>query len=409
MRILLICPFFPPENKISAVRIAKFAQHWSAAGHDVRVLTRVGGDEGLTVPTHDNLTVVRVTDPLARPVSAVQSHKPTKLGFVYKVLAFGYGKALGLIWPDYHGPWARRAAREVARWDWRPDVVVASVGPFSTLRLGSQLAERFKTKFVVDYRDLLSLSTYYPHGRIRKWIDGRVERSIAAKADLLATVSAPLAKDLAEAYGRPTVVVTNGYDPADFESLEYSPGSKTLRIAHCGSVIWRRRDPRPFLRGVARLVEQHPDVSVSVDFYGPPSVDVTAAVEELNLSGSVNQHGKTSHQESLRIQAAADVLLLLLWDNPGEAGVLSGKVFEYLGARRPILMTGYTGGAAADLIRETGAGLVTNDPDAIATYLADRADEKVRTGRVEEPELSKVEQYTRDAQSGLFLQQIEGL
>ena len=57
----------------------------------------------------------------------------------------------------------------------------------------------------------------------------------------------------------------------------------------------------------------------------------------------------------------ADVLLLMIAPGPGSAGVLTGKIFEYLAARRPILAL-TPPSAAADLIRASRAGVVI-DPD----------------------------------------------
>lgn len=407
MRILLICPFFPPENKIAAVRIAKLAAFWSSAGHEVRVLTRDGSDDGLQVPTHPALSVHRVADPMMKSVAGIQSLKPTRPRWWHRPASIAYAVAMKFVWPDIYGRWAINAYRHVKSWDWRPDAVVASVGPFSTLLLGSRLAARFGAKFVVDYRDLLSIGTYYPYGGIRRTIDAAVERRHVAGASLLTTVSAPLADDLMDAYGIRTEVVTNGYDPDDFAGLRYEPSSETLRIAYCGWVIPKRRDPRPFLGGVAALLRDHPETKVSVDFYGPHSAEVADAVAALGLDGVVTQHGKVSHTDSLRIQSNADVLLLLLWNDPGEKGVLSGKVFEYIGADRPVIMTGLEDSAAGDLIRDNRLGIVSNDSATIAAALRRMAEEKRTTGRVEAPARSDLEGFTRDAQSRVFLDALE--
>ncbi|GAA1594841.1 glycosyltransferase [Leucobacter chromiireducens] len=407
MRILLICPFFPPENKIASVRIAKFAEYWSAAGHEVRVLTRTADGTDLAVPEHPNLSVHRVADPFAKSASGIQKLKPAKPNRFQQLLGVAYGKALSFVWPDIYARWSRAARKEAQSWVWQPDAVVASVGPFSTLMLGSQLAKHFSAKLLVDYRDLLTLSTYYPHGAIRRRIDGSVERRVAAQAAALATVSAPLADELAETYNRPSVVVTNGYDPADFTENHYAPDSPTLRITYCGWVIPNRRDPRPFLSGVAQLLRERDDVSIAVDFYGPPSGEVSRITEELGLDAVVTQHGRVNHAESLRLQSASDVLLLLLWNDPGELGVLSGKIFEYIGAGRPILMTGLEDGAAGKLISENELGLVSNDSAAIARYLGTLADEKRETGRVAGPALKDPSEFSRDTQSQRLLDAIE--
>lgn len=409
MRILLICPFFPPENKIAAVRISKLGSYWAANGHEVRVLTRAGADDGLAVPSIPGLTIHRVADPMMKAIAGVQNLKPEKLRFWHRAGAFAYGEAVKLIWPDIYGRWARAARKHATDWDWRPDVVVTSVGPFSALILGSKLAKHFGAKLAVDYRDLLSIGSYYPYGALRRGVDSAVERRHVSKASLLATVSSPLARELEESYGVRTIVVTNGYDPQDFAHLRYQPLSPELRIAYCGWVIPKRRDPLPFLTGVADLLERYPDTRVSVDFYGPHSGEVAAAIESLGLDRHVTQHGKVTHAESLQIQANSDALLLLLWNDPGERGVLSGKVFEYIGAARPIFMTGLEDSAAGDLIRENGLGTVSNDPQVIADALYALAEQKRQTGRVDAPASPDLERFTRDAQSRNFLDALEEL
>ena len=68
------------------------------------------------------------------------------------------------------------------------------------------------------------------------------------------------------------------------------------------------------------------------------------------------------------------MLLLLIPEAGGRGkGVLSGKVFEYLAAERPILALVPPDGAAAELIRESGAGVVVapEDVDGIASALRD--------------------------------------
>ena len=75
------------------------------------------------------------------------------------------------------------------------------------------------------------------------------------------------------------------------------------------------------------------------------------------------------YQRVGNLAGAADALLLLTWDHPEERGVLPGKVFEYLGAGRPVLAMGCTAGVVHDLIASRGLGLSSNDPAEIAAQL----------------------------------------
>ena len=69
-------------------------------------------------------------------------------------------------------------------------------------------------------------------------------------------------------------------------------------------------------------------------------------------------------RSSLALQRDSEVLLLLIPEAQGRGrGVLSGKVFEYLAAGRPVLAAVPPDGAAADLIRAVGAGPVVAPDD----------------------------------------------
>jgi glycosyltransferase involved in cell wall biosynthesis len=76
-------------------------------------------------------------------------------------------------------------------------------------------------------------------------------------------------------------------------------------------------------------------------------------------------------RESLRLQRDSEALLLLIPEAGGRGrGVLSGKVFEYLAAERPVLAVVPEDGAAAGLLRDTGAGLVAGPEDVPAIRAA---------------------------------------
>ena len=61
--------------------------------------------------------------------------------------------------------------------------------------------------------------------------------------------------------------------------------------------------------------------------------------------------------------------MLLTWDNPKEKGVLTGKLFEYIGSSKPILLIGAIKDEAAKLILDNGLGLVSNSPSEIIRFL----------------------------------------
>jgi hypothetical protein len=69
-------------------------------------------------------------------------------------------------------------------------------------------------------------------------------------------------------------------------------------------------------------------------------------------------------------------------------GTIAGKIFDYFGARRPILGIALEDSIAAQIVHERRAGLVTNDPAKIAKQVAAWIAQKKRGGVAPLPESS---------------------
>jgi glycosyltransferase involved in cell wall biosynthesis len=160
-------------------------------------------------------------------------------------------------------------------------------------------------------------------------------------------------------------IVANGCDFDDFAGLEYTP-AKRFRITHTGS-FFGRRDPRPFLQAF-----HDADLDAVARFVGDFRSSDREWAESLGLGDRLEHVDYLPRAESLRLQRDSEALLLLVPDAGGRGtGVLSGKVFEYIAAGRPILAVVPPDGAAAELIRETGSGVVAapDDVDGIKSAL----------------------------------------
>ena len=164
------------------------------------------------------------------------------------------------------------------------------------------------------------------------------------------------------------MTISNGCDFDDFAGLDYTPASR-FRITHAGS-FFGKRDPRPFLTGARRVAASTSQARFLGDFR---SSDREWA-DERGLGDRLELIPYAPRQAALELQRDSEALLLLIPDAGGRGkGVLSGKVFEYLAAERPILAAVPPDGAAADLIRETGAGVIAppDDVEALKNALAE--------------------------------------
>jgi glycosyltransferase involved in cell wall biosynthesis len=161
------------------------------------------------------------------------------------------------------------------------------------------------------------------------------------------------------------LTIANGADFDDFAGLELR-SSPRFRITHTGS-FFGRRDPRPFLTALAES-----GLDVVARFVGDFRPADREWAEGLELGDRLELVPYVTRRRSLELQRDSEALLLLIPEAGGRGrGVLSGKVFEYIAAGRPILASVPPNGAAAELIRETGAGVVAppDDPAAIGEAL----------------------------------------
>src|SRR5262249_52088919 len=190
--------------------------------------------------------------------------------------------------------------------------------------------------------------------RLKETAVGGVTRLVVSQANAIVAASDAIAEEI-RALGPKGKVVTiaNGCDFDDFAGLEHHPDDR-LRITHAGN-FQGKRDPKPFLRALA---ESGLD-DVVVRFAGDFRVADREYAEALGLGDRIELLGYVSRRRSLELQRDSDVLLLLIPEAGGRGlGVMTGKIFEYLAAERPILAAVPPEGAAAQLVRETGAGVV---------------------------------------------------
>ena len=163
------------------------------------------------------------------------------------------------------------------------------------------------------------------------------------------------------------LTIANGSDFDDFDGLAYTPGASGCgsRMPAASSASATRA---PFLQAL-----HDSGLDIVARFLGDFRSSDREWAEGLGLGDRLELIPYAPRATSLALQRDSDALLLLIPDAGGRGkGVLSGKVFEYLAAERPILAAVPPDGAAAELIRETGAGVVAapDDVDALRAALS---------------------------------------
>jgi glycosyltransferase involved in cell wall biosynthesis len=369
LKVLLVTLHFPPGGGGGVHRPLKFATHLPALGIETHVLApdlpgAVPADAELELPTQAWVHRVRYVGPRGgRPAELVAAKEGLARVGTQAAL---FGRRLlvpdeNIAWSTIATPFAIRLARREGI-----DVVITTSPPPSLHLLGAAVKKASGAAWVADLRDPL---TSHPHrrgyeSRLARWKEtavGGVGRLVASQADAIVAASDAIAEEARALEPRgPVVTIANGCDFDDFAGLEHH-SSDRLRITHTGN-FQGKRDPKPFLQALADSGLQ----DVVVRFAGDFRAADREFAESLGLGDRVELLGYVSRRRSLELQRDSEALLLLIPESGGRGkGVLTGKIFEYLAAERPILAVVPTEGAAAALIRDTGAGTVA-PPDDVA-------------------------------------------
>lgn len=365
--------YFPPAGGGGVQRSLKLAQYLPALGVETHVLAPedpkwVHRDTELRIPTQAWIHRVRYVGPRARkPREELAAADGLGRAFVQAQVT-----ARRLLLPDASVTWnltAIPAAIRIVRNE-GVDAVITTSPPGSIHFVGAAVRRATGARWLADLRDPLVANQHRRSDttatRARQATNERLARLVARQADAVSCVSDAIADEVRSLDPRgPVRTIANGCDFDDFAGLEYERGSR-FRITHAGS-FFGQRDPRPFLQALADS-----GLDVEARFVGDFRSADREWAEALGLGDRLELVPYAPHSESLRLQRDSEALLLLVPDAGGRGrGVLSGKVFEYLAAGRPILAVVPPDGAAADLIRETGAGVVVapGDVDGIRAAL----------------------------------------
>jgi glycosyltransferase involved in cell wall biosynthesis len=390
VKLLLVTLYFPPAGGGGVQRPLKFATHLPALGIETHVLAPedpkwVHRDEELVPPTQAWIHRVRYVGPKGR-LPAEELHGRQGLERAARKTALAFRRALV---PDENVSWnltAIPAAIRIARRE-GIDVVVTTSPPTSVHLVGAAVKRATGARWIADLRDSMVAN---PHRRVESRLvrakeatGERVARLVGRYADAVTAVTDPIGEELRGLGARRVETIANGCDFEDFAGLEYRPATR-FRLTHTGS-FFGRRSPRALLEALAAT-----EVDIVARFVGDFRSSDREWAERLGLGDRLELHPYLPRRQVLELQRDSEALLLLIPESGGRGrAVLSAKVFEYLAAQRPILAAVPPGGAAADLVRETRAGVVVapDDVDGLREALV-RLEADWRAGRLNGTQLS---------------------
>lgn len=393
-RVLLITFCYPPSEIIGAVRPAGLAKYlpnygWTPviltprvhqARHDSKVIETGYRDLVASWKTRLGLDGHRsMHEQLGLAVSPRQGS-----GRVY-TRALQLAKYF-LAFPDETKGWVPFAQEAIAKLGSRGpkiDAIISTSPPISAHLVARRAKEVLGCPWVADLRDLWTqnltsrFSLLQPLARI-------LESRTLGQADLLVTVSDQWNERLKSRYAHKSIcTIANGFDPDEFAPRRV-PLTSRFSITYTGMLYEGRRDPSPVLESIHQLIFEGAMSrdQIALRFLGPMEPWLTAVIARYGLQDITECPGLLPRHLALERQQESQILLQLGWGDPRETGQHTGKLFEYLGSRRPILAVGGVPGALTDVLKETGAGVHVQSREELRQYLLSAYQEFQQHGSV---------------------------
>ncbi|MFC2085858.1 glycosyltransferase family 4 protein [Bacteroidota bacterium] len=381
-RVLVIAYYFPPMAYSGVQRVLKFVKYLPQHGWRPTVLTV----DPAGYYQFDETMESEIAG-LGIDVHRVESSDPTRLfGRKHKVEMPGEKRrrvasmiSQSLFIPDNKIGWKRAAVKkgiEILQAG-EYDAIFSSAPPYTAHLIGMELSRRSDVPLVTDFRD--DWVGNPRHFYLTAWHKNRhqlLESEVIKASSAVTVINRPIHDRLIvrnlgpEGYHKVSMI-PQGYDADDFNSSHPGPDPKQLRLTYTG-IFYDVQTPEYFLKALSSLLERRPELRKAfvAEFVGHLPKKELQRITDLGLDKVVEYKGYLPHRESVERLQAADILWMTVGRRAGNETISTGKLFEYMGARKPILGL-VPQGAAADALERYGAFFraAPDDPSAIAAAL----------------------------------------
>jgi glycosyltransferase involved in cell wall biosynthesis len=379
--VLIIAYYFPPMGLSGVQRIVKFVKYLPEFGWKPLILTDTPSsfyafDETLFLDlTNPSIEIFRT--PGKKVLADTQKPKTVKLPS-YTIQKFGRALLQFFYQPDSKIKWKNKAITVGRRLlsKYKVDVIYATAPPYTDFLIANELSKEFDIPFIIDYRDPWIDNPFHFYATpFHKSYSVGLEREILTHANKAVVVSRGIKEQLVKRYGflshSDITIISHGYDPDDFNQLAHiKPNPYKFTITHSG-VFQDNRTPKYFLKALASFINKNPNTRNEIEarFVGVMRKSHKKLIKRYGLTNNVIMTGYVSHLENVRHLLESDVLWLMQKD----LARTPGKLYEYFGAAKPILVS-VPEGILKKLALETNAAIATAPDDinaiekAIATF-----------------------------------------
>jgi len=424
-KVLIITYHWPPAGGPGVQRVLKFARYLPRFGWEPLILTVARGeyparDETLLrqIPAEMRIFKTRSLEPfsLYKRVTGLSEDESIPTAVLAESQGDWKKKAahwvrLNLFIPDAKIGWlpfALSAGKSIID-QYQPAIIFSSSPPPVVHLIAKRLKNKYRLKWVADFRDPWTDIHYYEDQKRLKateLIDHKLEFSVLRTADAVSCISRlDIELDFSHKISQAKFFnIPNGFDEADFTGLEPVRAPEGIfNFIHLGAV-GRERVPHLLIKSIRRLADEKSITPADfvLTFIGKVVPALADACEAHQVESFIRYIPYLPHREALEQAAGADALLLLITQSKMNLRILPGKTFEYMRLKKPILALGPSDGEVARILRNTKSGDVIEyqDEEAIYRHLYQLINEAKQNKNAGPSNTSGIERYSRENLTG---------
>jgi len=374
-KVLIITYYWPPAGGPGVQRWLKFVKYLRDFGIEPVVYIPENPnypmlDNSLENEIPEGITILKT--PIFEPyqIAGLFSKDQTKTiskgiiadernqSFLQKSLLFIRGN---LFIPDARKFWIKPSVKFLKTYLKEKGIkkIITTGPPHSLHLIGLKLKQELDLKWIADFRDPWTQIGYHKKLKLNESSKKKhlsLEREVLNSADKIITTSFTTKAEFKEKTSKPISVITNGFDAENSEAQTNELDTK-FSISHIGSLL-SERNPENLWKALAELVKEDSDFEKDLELKlaGTVSEEVINSIKSAGLGDKLQLLGYVSHNQAITLQQKSRLLLLIEINSQETKGIIPGKLFEYLMAKRPILAIGPQKWDVQQILEEIGSG-----------------------------------------------------
>lgn len=253
-----------------------------------------------------------------------------------------------LDFPDTGYKWGKNLLHAAFhRLDQKPDLVIASLPGSGGARAAKLLFKKAGIPYILDFRDPWSRFywSFQPEWMKRK--KHAIEKQLVESASGVVYLNKKLS-EYVEGQARARFFMPNGFVGGRSQNWESAllvterdaAPNAVVRLVYTGSMGAHRIARMEQL--LDYLIEMNAEVAgrkVELHYYGNsgPRIQASLDTRDALASDFFKDHGEVSYEKSLAVQKEASILINTGIISPMANCVQTGKIFEYMEAKRPVI------------------------------------------------------------------------